>query len=234
VSQTYSSAWFETFLPSSNPPPVDPELAFLRTHLPLPDFARVLDVCCGVGRHAAALAALGYDVLGIDVSHAALAAARERAPGAEFRALDMRRVDSLDGRRDAVMCLWQSFGGFTDEVNRSVLGGMARTLRARGRLLLDVYNRDALPGLPAMETASREGREFVTRRSLVDRRYRVDISYAGSDVVDHFEWEAFTPAELIDAASTRGLSHLLTCAWFDPAMPAGPDHVRMQLLFERS
>ena len=42
--------------------------------------ARVLDAGCGTGRVAAHLAALGYDVVGVDVDDSMLAVAREQAP----------------------------------------------------------------------------------------------------------------------------------------------------------
>ncbi len=115
----YSPAWFETFLSASDPPSVAPERAFFQKHFPLPDHRRVLDVACGIGRHARALAAAGYDVLGADISEDALAAARVGAPaGATFVQGDMSDLDSLPSDFDVCMCLWQSFGGFSDEENR--------------------------------------------------------------------------------------------------------------------
>src|SRR5579864_9467395 len=56
------------------------EVAFLVDELGLQPGRRVLDVGCGPGRHARALAARGVDVVGLDVSERFVALAREGAP----------------------------------------------------------------------------------------------------------------------------------------------------------
>ena len=49
------------------------------------DRGLVVDLCCGSGLLARELSSAGYEVLGIDVSRALLALARERAPEGRFR-----------------------------------------------------------------------------------------------------------------------------------------------------
>ncbi|MDX1393157.1 MAG: class I SAM-dependent methyltransferase [Gemmatimonadota bacterium] len=229
----YSTAWFDTFLPAADPPPVDREVAFFRRHFPVRRFPRVLDVACGIGRHARALAEAGYEVTGLDHDAKALEAARAGAPaGAVFVQRDMGDLDRLEDRFDVVACLWQSFGWSDAETNREVLGAMGRRLRPGGRVLLDIYNREALPALPIEEIAVRRGRKFRTRRTLVGDRFRVRISYEGSREVDELDWQVFDPPEIATLGEEVGLAHVFTCAWFDESMPAGPDHVRMQVVFE--
>ena len=56
---SYSAAWFAHFhegIPESR---TAQEVAFVTWHCPLASFPRILDVCCGMGRHARALAELG-------------------------------------------------------------------------------------------------------------------------------------------------------------------------------
>jgi SAM-dependent methyltransferase len=53
---------------------------------------RVLDLGCGTGRHVAALAAAGVDVLGADLDPAMLAAAAVEHPGLRFVAVDAREL----------------------------------------------------------------------------------------------------------------------------------------------
>ena len=63
---------------------------------------RVLDVGCGPGRHAHALAERGVVVHGVDVSRRFVDLATERAPaGATFERLDARHM-AFDGEFDAV------------------------------------------------------------------------------------------------------------------------------------
>lgn len=228
----YSDQWFETFLSSATAAPVDRELQFFTRHLPATDYPRVLDVACGIGRHAGPLTIAGYRVTGLDVSEEALALARERVPDATFVLCDMRELDRLGGEFDVVACLWQSWGGFTPEQNRAVLESMSRRLRSGGRVLLDVYHRQALAALPEHEEAARGGTTVTTDRRVDGDRYRVVIGYSGSDDQDRFDWQVFAPAELRELGEDVGLRHLLTCAWFDASVPPSPEHVRMQALFE--
>jgi ubiquinone/menaquinone biosynthesis C-methylase UbiE len=62
----------------------------------------VLDVGCGVGATAIALARQGYDAVGVDMSEAAIARAREDATtagvGAEFHVADASALAGHDGR----------------------------------------------------------------------------------------------------------------------------------------
>ncbi len=80
----------------------------------------MLDVGCGPGRHALALAARGIETVGVDLSpdfvELATAAAAAKSVPATFSVLDVRAL-AFDGEFDAVICLCQ--GGF------GLLGGRA-------------------------------------------------------------------------------------------------------------
>ena len=71
----YSAEWFESFHVGIAPARTEQETAFVRRCCPLPDFVRVLDVCCGMGRHARMLAAEGYTVTGVERDEQAVRAA---------------------------------------------------------------------------------------------------------------------------------------------------------------
>lgn len=109
----------------------------------------VLDVGCGIGRHALPFAAAGRDVIGIDISPDYLAEARQRAADADvseqtdFRELDMRNLESLDTEFDLVVCLLSAFGYFDDETNVDILRSMRR-LANGGACVVEVMNKDAL------------------------------------------------------------------------------------------
>lgn len=108
---------------------------------------RVLDLCCGIGRHSLPFAAAGLEVVGLDLCHAYLesAAATAGRYGAGFVRGDMQRLPFGDACFDAVVCLFSSWGYFAeDRDNAGVIAEVGRTLRPEGGLLLDVLNRDAL------------------------------------------------------------------------------------------
>ena len=86
------------------------EIEFLVGALGLEPEMRVLDVGCGPGRHALALARRGIEVVGVDLSPefvrlAGDAAAAEALP-APFVERDVRDLD-FDGEFDSLICLCQ-------------------------------------------------------------------------------------------------------------------------------
>lgn len=111
--------------------------------LNLPAGAEVLDVGCGMGRHAVALSGMGYRVTGIDLSEALLEEARRRDDGGtvEWKRGDMRRLPVEDGRYAATVNFFTSFGYFdADDENASVLRELRRVLRPDGKFLIDFLN----------------------------------------------------------------------------------------------
>ncbi|MFV2010760.1 MULTISPECIES: aminotransferase class I/II-fold pyridoxal phosphate-dependent enzyme [unclassified Micromonospora] len=115
----------------------------LTTHAP---GRRVVDLGCGVGRHAIGLARQGFDVIGVDVSGYALRRAASAAEAAGVT-LDLRRVDLLGAQPpgwglpdvDAAICV-QAFGWGTDADQLRLLRAVRRLLPADGLLILDHSN----------------------------------------------------------------------------------------------
>lgn len=100
-----------------------------------------LDLACGKGRHAAYLAAKGFDVVGVDLSKASILAASQLAHDSlRFAVHDMRDL-YLPAQFDYVLNLFTSFGYFgTDEEHVDVLANMRDSLRKNGRVVLDFLN----------------------------------------------------------------------------------------------
>ena len=110
---------------------------------------RVLDIGCGAARNAGPLAALGLDVLGIDLSWPMLEAARARSRPERDR-LDlvlapMDRLPVRDGSADAVVAhgIWnlaRSGGEFRRGVREA-----ARVSRPGASLFVFTFSRHTLP-----------------------------------------------------------------------------------------
>lgn len=119
------------------------EAAFVFRALGVKKGARVLDLCCGVGRHSFELARRGAVVTGLDATSAYLAEARARLRGRVnpvFVRGDMRRL-SFREEFDAAVCLWTSFGYFDDpREDLRVLEGVRRALKPGGYFLLDMID----------------------------------------------------------------------------------------------
>lgn len=124
----------------------DQEVAFLIEALDLEPGMRVLDVGCGPGRHAHALARAGMEVVGVDISQRFVDLAAEGAPpGARFERADARAL-RFDAEFDAAISLCQGAFGLTGgpgaplDGDGAVLGGMARALRPGGRLAVSAFS----------------------------------------------------------------------------------------------
>ena len=101
---------------------------------------RVLDVGCGPGRHAHALAARGIETVGVDLSAEFVALAKESAPpGALFARGDARHLP-VAPRFDAVISLCQGGFGLLAAEDASALRQMAAALRPGGKLALSAFS----------------------------------------------------------------------------------------------
>ncbi|HOF39433.1 MAG TPA: methyltransferase domain-containing protein, partial [Candidatus Hydrogenedentes bacterium] len=109
---------------------------------------RILDLCCGQGRHSMELARRGYkNVTGIDRSRHLVRLARRRAERKKlqitFREGDARKFRLPESSFDCVFIMGNSFGYFErEEDDLAVLRAVLRVLKTGGRVLLDVTDGD--------------------------------------------------------------------------------------------
>lgn len=125
------------------------QVEFVLKRTGVPRGARILDVCCGEGRHALELSRRGYAVVGIDSNKDYLSRARHLARDeslpVEFVQMDAREL--LFGPRfELAINLWTSFGYYDDQTNASILQRMWRSLVSGGKIFMEMDNRDNLMG----------------------------------------------------------------------------------------
>ena len=142
--------------------------------LQLSPTSRVIDIACGHGRHAIALAERGPDVIGLDFAAALLNRARQLAT--ELRTTvhwirgDMRQLPFRSECAGAAV-LMDAFGFFeTEEEHEAVLRETARVLTTGGRLGLKVVNGG--PVLDSFRETDREERDGAV--ISVSRTLRLD------------------------------------------------------------
>src|SRR5215469_13550888 len=123
------------------------EVAIIWKRLALCPGMVVLDLACGNGRIANALARRGCLVTGLDITPAFLEQAQQVAAAEEltatYRLGDMRSLP-WTAHFDAIVNWMSAYGYVDDEENRQVLIEAHRALKPGGKLLLDLNNRDWL------------------------------------------------------------------------------------------
>ncbi len=131
---------------------------------------RILDLCCGQGRHCLELARRGFTHLeGLDRSRYLIRLARRRAKRAglsvAFHEGDARRFRLAPNSFDCVAVLGNSFGYFEREADDiAVLEAIRRVLRSRGKLALDLVDGDW-----ARENYERRSWEWIDENHFVCR-----------------------------------------------------------------
>jgi SAM-dependent methyltransferase len=104
--------------------------------------SHILDLCCGAGHIAAALAERGYTLTGVDASVPMLQVARRAAPQVSFIQADARSF-TLQQTFDAVISTFNSFAHFpTDELS-GVFRNVRAVLRPGGVFLFDLTMEEA-------------------------------------------------------------------------------------------
>lgn len=145
------------------------EIDNLLSRLPLPKSGRVLDFCCGDGRHSRALAEHGYEVVGFDLSEYLLAEAKKKThhENITYYRYDMREIPFED-EFDVLFNLFTSFGYFEqDAENRKVLQRMSQALKPSGHLVIDYLNPLYIEeNLVPESTREAEGKQIVERRRI--------------------------------------------------------------------
>ncbi len=194
----------------------DQQARFALAALALQPGHRLLDVCCGPGRHSLALARLGgLRVTGVDREPELLAEARRRARPSDgsvrFVQGDARRLPPL-GPFDAAICMFASWGYAGDpQVDGQVLAAVARQLRPGARFLLDLPHLEWLRAHPrgahlsvAGGMAVREERRFDPQRQLLRTLWQVRAASGPSWGVDA-EYRVYGVAEMEVLLARAGL-----------------------------
>jgi len=210
---------------------------------------RVLDVGCGAGRHARALARRGMRVTGVDLSPDLLEEARERSPGTPGSPTYIRwdaRDLPFQLQFEGAISMFTSFGYFEERADDvRLMRSVARAVVPGGRFVVDYLN----------EVAVRSGLEPVTEVTIGDldvrmeRRIeedgqagpvvlkRVQATHRTTDAIeaDYEERVRLYTADEVDA--------LLAEVGFEPVgerlggfdlSPFGPDAPRLLRVYQRS
>ncbi|MBN1349874.1 methyltransferase domain-containing protein [candidate division KSB1 bacterium] len=109
---------------------------------------RLLDLCCGIGRHSLEFARRGFIVTGVDKMQPYLARAAARAESERIR-LELVRADMRmfckPNTFDAAINIYTSFGYFENpDDDRRVLRNIFHSLKSGGVFLIDIMGKEIL------------------------------------------------------------------------------------------
>ncbi|MEP7015196.1 MAG: class I SAM-dependent methyltransferase [Verrucomicrobiota bacterium] len=231
-SNSYSRRWFEFFHVGIDEERTVRETAFVCRCAPLPDFQRLADICCGMGRHARALSRYGYSVVGIDREAEIVVKARDLAGGPDYVVADIRDYRPKPGSFDAGIVMGQSFGHFDATTNRGVLDRLAASLRAGGRVVLDLWNPDFFAAHQGERKLAMPGGAVHESKRMDGDRLFVRLDYPDTSQ-EEFEWQLFTPSQMNQLAESVGMAVILSCTDFDAAVNPSPNQPRIQFVLER-
>lgn len=169
-TEFFSGQWLEVQQAAKPREATHREATAVEALLTLRPPARVLDVPAGTGRLAIELASRGYRMCALELSALLIAEgkknARQQDVTVEWHCGDMRDL-SWKETFDAVVCLWNSFGYFSDEDNERFIRRVADSLRPGGRVLVDTHTLETI--LPRFQ--ARHWRKVENILALEEARY---------------------------------------------------------------
>ncbi|HNR44743.1 MAG TPA: class I SAM-dependent methyltransferase [Methanofastidiosum sp.] len=121
------------------------EIDFIEKEIKKDKSKKIIDIGCGTGRHSIELARRGYTVTGIDLSECMLEMAKQKAKEAKVK-VEFIKADAryLKFEKEFDLALIICEGGFslmeTDEMNYMVLQSASRSLKQKGKLILNTLN----------------------------------------------------------------------------------------------
>ncbi len=130
--------------------------------------SKVLDICCGNGRHSLFLEQAGFRPTGIDLSPRMIQEAKKRnLRNSEFYLSDIR--DPIPGAGfELALNLFSSFGYFeTIEEDQKALKNIQKSLTSNGEFVIDYLNIDFIKKcLPHEEEIEKGGKSFQIKKEV--------------------------------------------------------------------
>ena len=198
------------------------QIDLIEKHLGLNPGDRVLDLCCGEGRHSHLLQQKSLEVVGVDLSETLINRGKLKYPDLNLQVKDMRL---FDGMYKAIFSLFTSFAYFdSEEENKSVITKVYKHLEEGGYYWLDFLNANQVKSslVAKDEYEISESKKVIVGRSIEGPRGSERV-IKKIDIIDrHGERESYiesvrlyTKSELETMFATIGFTVLNTFGEYD-------------------
>jgi SAM-dependent methyltransferase len=244
--------WYKTFFgedylrlyePVLTPERTQREVDGIVNLLALSKGSRILDLCCGHGRHAIPLAQHSYKVTGQDLSEVFLREAEKEAQAkgvhVDWLHGDMRNIP-FENEFDAVINIFTAFGYLEDQgEDQKVLQQVCKALKQGGLFLIETIHREGLMRHYASQHIEYypEGLIELEERSfdLLTSRNEVNITMIypdGQRTEYSHSLRVYTLTELAQMLTMAGLQVKAYCgAWYGSELTK--DSFRLILLSQK-
>lgn len=191
--------------------------------LPIQTQHRILDLCCGNGRHSRAMFERGYKhIHGMDYSYPLLKHAITENSHIHYSRADMRLLPFQSASFDALLTFFTTFGYFkTNMENIGVLHEISRVLKSGGWFLMDYLNLNYVKNNFEAESVKEFGEYQILERrrfSENDERIEKDIiiqNRGGKNHTFHESVRLYSYDEMIDMMNSADLFPLGCLGSFD-------------------
>ncbi|MCX6165242.1 MAG: class I SAM-dependent methyltransferase [Ignavibacteriae bacterium] len=159
----------------------------IQRNINLMNGCKVLDVCCGSGRHSIELAKRGFNVTGFDLSDYLIRQANRQKKGLEERNLKLNfqikdmRIFNFKKSFDVVINIFSSFGYFeNDSENFKVFINVNSSLKKNGYFVFDFLNESYLrKNLVKKDFVIMNGKKIIQERRIENNFVFKDIIIGG-------------------------------------------------------
>jgi SAM-dependent methyltransferase len=150
----------------------------------LPPGSKILDVCCGAGRHSLEFARRGFNVTGFDLSDylikqakELLSKTKEKNLKVKFLIKDMRNFN-FNKSFDIAVNIFTSFGYFdTDDENFSLFHNVSDSLNKNGYFVFDFLNSFYL-----RNNLKRTSKSVINNHIVIQKR-RIENDFVIKDIL---------------------------------------------------
>jgi SAM-dependent methyltransferase len=214
-----TTAWYKIWFSNKNYPELyghrDENEArdlinLIQRNVPVATDSKVLDVCCGAGRHSIELARRGYDVTGFDLSgyligraKDALSHTNEKGIKVKFLIRDMKNFD-FKNKFDVAINIFSSFGYFeNDGDNFRVFDNIRSSLKTNGYFVFDFLNEAyTMKNLVPYSEDFINGKKFIQKRYIKNGFVQKDIFIGKSKFTERIR--LYSPEKIKNTLTAKG------------------------------